>query len=48
MEVKDILAYLKIIHNPNDVISMKRVINTPSRKIGSTSLQKIDEYKNNF
>ncbi|MDD5770603.1 MAG: UvrD-helicase domain-containing protein, partial [Candidatus Gracilibacteria bacterium] len=48
MEVKDMISYLRVIHNPNDVVAIKRVINTPSRKIGSTSLQKIDEYRNNF
>ncbi len=48
MEVKDMLSYLRVIHNPNDVVGIKRIINTPSRKIWSTSLQKMDEYRNNF
>jgi len=48
MEVKDLLAYLKVIHNPNDVIGMKRIINTPSRKIGATTLSKLDFYRANF
>jgi DNA helicase II / ATP-dependent DNA helicase PcrA len=33
MEIKDILAYLRLIHNPNDVVALKRIINVPSRKI---------------
>jgi len=48
MEVKDILAYLKVIHNPNDVIWIKRIINVPTRKIGVTTLSKLDEYRNIF
>jgi DNA helicase-2/ATP-dependent DNA helicase PcrA len=32
-EVKDLLGYLRVIHNPADVVSMKRIINTPTRKI---------------
>ena len=33
-EVKDIVAYLRVIVNPDDVVSLRRVINTPRRKIG--------------
>jgi DNA helicase-2/ATP-dependent DNA helicase PcrA len=33
MEVKDMLSYLRVIHNPNDVVGMKRIINVPTRKI---------------
>jgi DNA helicase-2/ATP-dependent DNA helicase PcrA len=32
-EIKDLLAYLRSIHNGNDVVSMKRIINNPPRKI---------------
>ena len=32
-EIKDILAYLKIINNPFDTVSLKRVLNIPNRKI---------------
>jgi len=32
-EIKDLLAYLRVIFNPNDTVSMKRIINTPTRKI---------------
>lgn len=48
MEVKDIIAYLRVIHNPNDVVALKRIINTPTRKIWATTIKKLDEYKNNF
>lgn len=48
MEVKDLLAYLKVILNPNDAVWIKRIINTPSRKIWSTTLAKLDDYRNNF
>ncbi|PIR00298.1 MAG: ATP-dependent DNA helicase PcrA [Nitrospinae bacterium CG11_big_fil_rev_8_21_14_0_20_45_15] len=43
-EIKDILAYVKIIINPGDSISLKRIINVPVRGIGKTSLDKLDEY----
>ena len=49
-EIKDIIAYLKVIYNPSDSISLKRIINTPRRGLGATTLIKIEEYadKNNF
>ncbi|HKL96204.1 MAG TPA: UvrD-helicase domain-containing protein, partial [Paludibacteraceae bacterium] len=40
-EVKDILAYLRLIINPNDEESFKRIINYPIRGVGETTLQKI-------
>ena len=43
-EIKDILAYLRLIANPDDDISLRRVINVPKRGIGSTSLDKIANY----
>lgn len=39
-EVKDIIAYLRIIQNPNDSISLERVINEPKRTIGKATLTK--------
>ncbi|MDD2907351.1 MAG: UvrD-helicase domain-containing protein [Candidatus Gracilibacteria bacterium] len=47
-EIKDLLAYLRVIHNPNDTVSMKRIINTPTRKIGAKSIEVMDNYKENF
>ncbi|MGG4042753.1 DNA helicase PcrA [Bacillus smithii] len=43
-EIKDILAYLRLIANPDDDISLLRVINVPKRGIGSTSMDKIARY----
>ncbi|WP_234346231.1 ATP-dependent helicase [Collinsella provencensis] len=42
-EIRDVMAYLKMIVNPADEMSVKRVINTPRRGIGSTSITKIDQ-----
>lgn len=41
-EIKDILAYLRIISNPSDDISLKRIINVPKRSIGLKTLEKIE------
>ncbi|HLB05360.1 MAG TPA: DNA helicase PcrA [Thermodesulfobacteriota bacterium] len=43
-EIKDILAYLKVIANPSDSIGLKRVINTPHRGIGDTTVEKVEGY----
>lgn len=45
-EIKDVLAYLKIISNSLDGLSVKRIINVPRRGIGETTVDKIDEYAN--
>ena len=42
-EIRDVMAYLKMVVNPADEMSVKRVINTPRRGIGSTSIQKIEQ-----
>ncbi|MBP3292672.1 MAG: ATP-binding domain-containing protein, partial [Clostridia bacterium] len=39
MEVKDIIAYLALINNPNDDLRLRRIINTPRRGIGDKSIQ---------
>ncbi|CEV41852.1 ATP-dependent DNA helicase [Streptococcus pneumoniae] len=43
-EIKDILAYLRLIGNPDDEISFARIINVPKRGIGATSIDKIINY----
>ena len=43
-EIKDISAYLRILHNPYDQVSMTRIINVPKRGIGDATVQKILDY----
>lgn len=43
-EIKDVLAYARLIANPYDVEAFKRAISTPKRGIGDKSIDKIDEY----
>jgi DNA helicase II / ATP-dependent DNA helicase PcrA len=45
-EVKDILGYLRFINNNNDAIGLERIINTPKRGIGDTTIDKIKEFAN--
>ena len=42
-EIKDILAYLRAVANPDDSVSLKRIINTPRRGIGDTTFSKIED-----
>lgn len=44
MEIKDIISYLKLSVNPADDIAFKRVINVPTRGIGKTTVDKLEEY----
>ena len=43
-EIKDIIAYLNLIYNPNDSVSLERVINTPKRGIGAKTIDSIRTY----
>ncbi len=43
-EIKDILAYLRLISNPDDDISLTRIINVPKRNIGDTTVEKVLAY----
>lgn len=44
MEIKDIIAYLRVVHNPNDTFNFARIVNVPKRGIGKGTLDKIQEY----
>lgn len=41
-EIKDVMAYLRLVYNTSDSISFKRIINVPARGIGKTTLDKLD------
>ena len=47
-EIKDILAYLKVLINPQDDISIKRIINVPKRSIGDVTVKKVQEFAESF
>jgi len=44
LEIKDILAYLKVLYNPSDQVSFSRVLGVPKRGLGDSALEKILEY----
>ncbi|MDR3749285.1 MAG: UvrD-helicase domain-containing protein [Acidobacteriota bacterium] len=41
-EIKDLISYLKLVHNPHDSIALQRVINTPTRGIGRTTMETLE------
>ena len=43
-EIKDILAYLKLIDNPSDGLNLRRIINVPSRGVGEKTIEKIEAF----
>ncbi|PWA10332.1 DNA helicase PcrA [Pueribacillus theae] len=43
-EIKDLLAYLRLIANPDDDISLERIINVPKRGVGASSVEKVMQY----
>lgn len=47
MEIKDLLAYLRVMCNPFDSISLRRIINVPTRGIGATSLERLMTFADN-
>ena len=47
-EIKDMLAYLKALVNPEDSVSLKRIINVPKRGIGDATIQKIMDFANDY
>jgi len=47
-EIKDALAYLKTIVNPQDEVALKRILNTPRRGIGDSSIAKLEKFANDI
>lgn len=44
LEIKDLICYFRILINPNDDLSFKRIINRPKRSIGEKALQNLEDY----
>ena len=43
-EIKDLLAYLRAVANPEDEVSLKRIVNVPKRGVGDTSVARLDRF----
>lgn len=46
-EIKDIIAYLRLLYQPNDLMSFSRIVNVPTRGIGAASFEKFAAWQNN-
>ncbi len=46
MEIKDIISYLRVLYNPNDSLSLLRIVNVPKRGIGPTTIEKVAAFAN--
>ena len=47
-EIRDLIAYLRVLDNPTDEISLRRIINTPRRGIGDRAIATVNLYAENF
>ena len=47
-EIKDLLAYLRLINNPHSDLSFVRVVNTPKRGIGASTIARLSAYAQEF
>ena len=45
-EIRDVMAYLKLLYNPYDALSLQRIINVPKRGIGQATINKLQDYAN--
>ncbi len=43
-EIKDVLAYMRVVANPADSVSLRRIVNVPPRGIGKTTMEKVESY----